>query len=193
MAEGKRGSPHGEGSYGMPTQRDLLGGVEVPSGRRSSRRVSRGRDAEPSFFLHPPAPTVPPEPVTQQQDTTPIIRGGADYFRGRELPTDVCAPTGVSYYKRLEDIPTKSFRNRTDPLKVDSIEERAAMALQVCPPMEGEPADASFQFVGERGLYVRVIVREIEETVGGVTRKKPVIRWMHYNEETTDLKHIRVL
>ncbi len=181
-------------SEDRPSRREVRAwGAHPDKLHRDARSgVSRGEPDMVSYFDNPPALSEKPV-IATPPEKEPKIRGGAEYFKGRELPTDVWAPTGVAYYKRLEDIPTQSFRNRTDPLKVDSYEERAAMALQVCPPLEGEPDDASFQFVGERGLYVRVIVRETEEAVDGVTPKKPVIRWMPYNEETTDLKHIRRL
>ncbi len=191
MSEGKRDSPHGNGPYGEPAQRDFLGGIEVPGGRRSKRRVSRARNPEDSFFDHPPMPAVRLKPVVLQQDEAPIIRTGADYFKGRELPADVWAPSGVAYYERLEDIPTVLFPKTDKPPKIAGWENRAAVALQVCPPGEGEPADSSFRIVGDRGLYVRVILGEMEEKVGEVIRKKPIIRWMHYNEEAAAFKNIR--
>ena len=188
MSEGKKYSPHGDRPYGTPEQRDFLGGANVPSRRRASRQPSGVRV---SFFDHPPRLTVPSEPITPKQDETLAIRGGADYFKHREFPTDVWAPTGVAYYEKLEDIPTVLFPKTDKPPKIASWENRAEVALQVCPPAEGDPVDASFKLVGERGLYVRVILGEKEEKIGGVTRKEPIIRWMHYNEEAADFKDIR--
>lgn len=121
----------------------------------------------------------------------PISSEISAFFKGRDLPTDVWAPSGVAYYERIEDIPEVLFSKTTTPPKIASWETRAAVALQVCPPAEGGPADSSFRIIGDRGLYVRVVLGQVEEQVGEITRKKPIIRWMHYNEEAADFKNIR--
>lgn len=179
MSEAREGA-HGKGTYGERQQRDLLGGVDIPKHRgRKSLGSRRG------LFVS----TQPRSHVSVIQE--PISVEITSFFKGKDLPTDVWAPTGVAYYEKLDDIPTQSFRTRNEPIKIDSYEERSAVALQVCPPMEGEPADASFKIVGERGLYVRVILEEKEETIGGVKVKKPIIKWMHFNEEDAKPKEIR--
>jgi len=185
MSGWKKDSPHGNRPYGEPEQRNLLRGVYLPVVRRRKPRV------EVSFFDSPPAPTIKPEPAAPKPDVVPAIRGGADYFKGSELPTDAWAPSGIVYYQRLEDIPPV-YRPKTDLRpNMDDWEAKSAIGLPVCPPRRDEPPDASFQIVGERGLYVRVIIGETEETVDGVSHKKQTMRWMHYNEENAAFKDLR--
>lgn len=176
MSEAREGA-HGKGRYGDSLQRDILGGVSVPTHRRRKPLRSGGKglldDTQPS---------------RAEAGTRVISPEISAFFEGRDLPTDVWAPTGIAYYKRLEDIPDVLFPKTNTPPKIDSWEARSAIALQVCPPMEGEPADASFRLVGERGLYVRVI---LGEEVNGANSKKPIIRWMHFNEEDAGPKKLR--
>lgn len=190
MSEGSKDSPHGKIPYGERQQRNLLGGVELPS-RRKPRHPGPDISRRVSFFDNPPQIVRQPEPVISVKNETPAIKGGAEYFGTREFPTDVWAWRGVAYYERLEDIPTVLRPKTNTPPRIDKLEDCAAVALQVCPPLEGEPSDASFKLVGERGLYVRVILGEKEEVVGGVTVKRPMIRWMHFNEEDAKPKEIR--
>jgi hypothetical protein len=176
---------HPEKTSGVRGQRNRLGGKEVPGIGRQGPRINF------SFFDNPPKPIENPEAATPKLDETPIIRGGVDYFKGREIPTDVWAPNGIAYYEKIEDIPVVLFPKTEKPPKIAGWETRAAVALQVCPPIEGESADASFKFVGERGLYVRVILRQTKEIIDGVTKEKPTVRWMHFNEEDAQFKDIK--
>lgn len=116
----------------------------------------------------------------------------AAYFRGRELPTNVIVPPGVAYYNKPEDIPTESFPHRTTHLKIEAYEHRAGISLEVYPPDKGEPPDASFRFIGERGLYVRVI-RFKEKLVDKQLQRTRIVSWTPFNEigEDTDLAKIR--
>jgi hypothetical protein len=160
-------------------------GSEFLGTRRKKPRVAV------SFFDSPPTLTARPEPTTPKPDTAPAIRGGADYFKGRELPMDVWAPPGIVYYERLEDIPPV-LRPKTDIRpNMDDWETKGAVGLKVFPLRGDESPDASFKIVGERGLYVRVIVGETEETADGTTRKKQIVRWMHFNEENAAFKDLR--
>lgn len=175
-------------------------GEEGPTGRvpKAIRRLGnhpdKVRSVPVSFFDNPPKPSEESTYVAPKSEQVPVIRNGGEYFKGRDLPTDVWAPSGIVYYKKIEDIPTLDIPNKDENSKAaswDSIEERAATALEVCPPAEGEFYDASFKFVGERGLYVRVILGKTEKMVNGEAIKEPIIRWMHFNEEGADFKDIR--
>jgi hypothetical protein len=188
---GRKDSPHGSGTYGVRPQRDLLGG-ELPTPINSAKRTTRI-----SFFDYPPPLVLGAEPVLPPKPEIPAIRGGLEYFRGREVPTRVWAPTGIVYYRRLEDIPTKSRLQRDKPFHVDiEVEERneppfKGVILDVFPLEQGESEDASFKFIGEQGLYVRVVVDKENARVGEAAHAKPTVRWMHFNEEDAELEDVR--
>lgn len=114
-----------------------------------------------------------------------------EYFRGRELPTDVWIPTGAVYYREVTDIPEETFPKADRPPQIDKVETDASVAREVCPPREGESPDASFKFIGDRGLYVRVIVGKSKRVVAGKSIEELDLRWVPFNEEDVDPKKIR--
>lgn len=120
------------------------------------------------------------EAVVTERRLSPEIKS---FFSGGDLPTDVYVYPGTGYYKRLEDIRPQIKPERGFGSSIERYEDRFGVALQVCPPLEGEPDDASFRLVGERGMYVRVIVGEVEEKIGEQVVRRPDIRWIHYNPE----------
>lgn len=176
MSDPKKESPHGQGTYGEKHPKNILGGTQLPE-HRSTPLPIVGR------VMFDEAPITPVHRLQPDPSPSGIPPGMNEYFKGEELPKDVFVPGGTAYYKRFEDIPTENYRNRQERLKIESIEDRASIVLQVCPPLEGEAEDASFRFVGERGMYVRVIREYREEVHSGKEIKVPVVRWIPFNSD----------
>jgi len=174
MSEHGKDSPHGRGPYGSRGQKDLLGESLPGSRNRPSAQSGRG------FFDEIQVPVVR---ITQVKPETVLPPDVKEYFKKSEIPDSVFVPPGVAYYEKFEDIPIKDFRNRSGPPKIDSIEERASVVLNISPSLEGEEEFSSFRFVGERGLYVRVIKEYEQKTHNDLVIRTPVLRWVPYNSD----------
>lgn len=115
-----------------------------------------------------------------------------ELFKGGEIPDVVYVPPGAAYYRDIEDIPTESIKTGNKSPNIDRLETRSFVVLSILPPLSGEPEDASFRVVGDRGLYVRAILdKRGEKSESDTQESRPELRWVPFNK--MDQKKYRYL